>query len=481
MRPSKIKLYNTHYEINDYDVGDFKQLEYDLTFHDWISHTHTPRFKYDENERILYVPRGVDRYILEQWSGEPINVIRKHHRQKKFTFELKSKPRDDIQYTAIRYLTSNGEFKSTNRDTQKILIMPPGTGKTFCTIAAMAILGYRTAIIVHNNNLKTQWIEKIKEYTNLGGPNIIEVDSTHELRRYMTDPPTDNNVVFVFTHRLLMFYEDKYGDLGKLFNIMGIGMKVFDEVHKEYKATLSIDYATNVPYTIYLTATFALSQYAENRIFQFSYKMVRKLRLKPEDMRHIIYISVLFNTRPLPMDVHKVEGKQRGFDRFEYIDYEIENGTLERELREMLNTFKGERNMEGKILLLSSKKATCDYFNNVIQSEIPGINSCSFYTDNKVAEYKQYDAISATPAMLGTGEDIPGLRFLFNTEPGRSLTNTDQFSGRLRPYKDGKPTYYIEFIDVGFPKLVDMYRTRLKLLKTKVRECHEIVKTLNKY
>ena len=81
--------------------------------------------------------------------------------------------------------------------------------------------------------------------------------------------------------------------------------------------------------------------------------------------------------------------------------------------------------------------------------------------------------------MLGTGEDIPGLRFMFNTEPGRSLTNTDQFSGRLRPYMNGeKATYYVEFIDIGFSKLTKMYQTRLKLLKTKVKECYELNKTI---
>ena len=482
MRRDKIDAFNTHYVINDYNIGDFKQLEHDLTYHDWVAFTHEPRFSYDKNTKSLYVPRGVDQYILEQWSGEPVHKIHERRTVKKLNYiELTTKPRNDVQSKAIRYLTGTGEFESTKSDSQKVLIMPPGTGKTYCAIASMVGLGIRTIIIVHNNNLKAQWIGNLKEYTNLGGPNIVELESTEQLASYKSNPPSDNNMVFVTTHRLLTYYMDKYSDLDKLFNKMGIGLKIYDEVHKEYKATLKIDYATNVPHTFYLTATFALSQYADNRIFQFAYKMVRKLKITPDEFRHIIYIAVLFNSRPLPIEVHKVEGKKRGFDRYEYIDYEIENGYLEKEIRELLNTFKNEKKMDGKILLLSSKQASCDYFNKVLQDEIPGIDSCSFYTDNKIEGYKQFEAITATPAMLGTGEDIPGLRFLFNTEPTRSITNTDQFSGRLRPYKDGKPTYYIEFIDIGFPRLVDMYRIRLKLLKSKVRECHEIVKTPSKY
>jgi superfamily II DNA or RNA helicase len=134
--------------------------------------------------------------------------------------------------------------------------------------------------------------------------------------------------------------------------------------------------------------------------------------------------------------------------------------------------------MDGKILILSSKQSTCDYFNEVAKRELPDAKTCSIYTNNKVENYKEYDVISATPAMIGTGEDIPQLRFMFNTEPGRSLVNTDQFSGRLRPYMNGKKaTYYIEFIDVGFPKLTKMYKTRLKLLRTKVKNCYELDKS----
>lgn len=481
-RKNKIYAFNSHYEIYDYSLGDNKSLEYDLTFHDWVAYNHTPVYYYDDVNRILYIPRGIDRMLLEEWNGKPVTVVTNTNEDVPIGFKLKKPPRDDNERKAIRYLIGSEEFASTKNDSQKVLIMPPGYGKTYCTIAAIQKLHTRTLVIMHSSNLKKQWMEKFKEYTDMGGVNIVEITSSKQLRGYLKSPPSKNNMVFVVTRKLLISYMEQYGmeSLNEVITKMGIGLKVFDEAHKEYRATLLIDYATNVKRTFYLTATFALSDYQDNKIFQASYKLVRKLQIRQDDnLRHIIYIAVLFNTHPNPIEVHKVEGKKRGFDRYQYIDYELEKGVLEDEMREIIKLFKVKNKLDGKILVLSSKKDTCDYFRDVVKSELPYIRSCSIYTNNKIENYKEYDSISATPAMLGTGEDIPGLRFMFNTEPGRSLTNTDQFSGRLRPYMNGeKATYYVEFIDTGFSKLTKMYQTRLKLLKTKVKECYELNKTI---
>ena len=479
MRKNRVYAFNTHYEIYDYKLGDFPALENTLTFHDYAAFTHTPRYYYDDVNCVLYIPRGIDDLLLEQWNGKPITYVENTNAEFPISFQMKKGPRDDIQRKGIRYLVGEEEFSALKNNSQRILIMPTGYGKTYCAISAIQRFHVRTLIIMRTKTLKTQWMEKFKEYTNMGGPNIVEISSSSQLFGYLKKAPSANNKVFITTRQLLVSYMKRYGmnSLNDVLVRMGIGLKIFDEVHQEYAATFLIDYATNIRYTFYLTATFKLSNYMDDRVFQASYNMVNKLRIKPDDnARHITYIAVIFNSNPNAIEEHKITGKKRGFDRFEYIEYELNKGILENEIRNMLDFFLKEKKLSGKTLILSSKKTTCDYFNEVIQSEMNGmIKSCSFYTDNKVDDYKEYDAISATPAMLGTGEDIPGLRFLFNTEPFSSLTNTDQFSGRLRPYDGGtKPTYYVEFIDIGFPKLYDWYQKRKKLLKKKVKECFEL-------
>lgn len=481
MKKGKIYAYNTHYEIIDYDLGDFIELEYALTFYDKPSFTSFIKYYYDEKKRILYIPRGIDPDKLESWAGKSIVYIENTDKPIPISFNMNKQPRNDEQKKAINYLTGQGDFSSIKNTSQRILIMPPGYGKTYCATAAIQHYRIRTLIIMRTNNLREQWFERLTEYTDLDKSEICSIETSEKLYSYMENGVSEHYKIFIVTRRLMLSFMTKYGmdKLDKVVKTLGIGLKIFDEAHQEYHATFLIDYATNVKYTFYLTATFRLSSAFDNTIFQTAYQSVYKLQFKQkEESRHIIYIAVLFNSHPNAIVDHKVTGKKRGFDRFEYIEYEIDKGILENEVRNILKFFLKEKKLEGRTLILSSKKTSCDHFANVALSELNNkFTSCSYHTDNKVDGYKDYDIISATSGMLGTGEDIPGLRFLLNTEPFSSLTNTEQFSGRLRPYKNGEePTYYIEFIDVGFQKVYDWYRKRKRLLNKKVKTCIELTR-----
>lgn len=480
MRKNKIYAFNSHYKVYDYSLGDNLNLERALTYHDYKSFKDYPKYLYDSVNRILYIPRGYDQFQLEEWNGKPVTVVDNEIKEESIGFQMKKPPRDETEERIIRFMIGSEEFQSTKFDTQKVIIAPPGFGKTYCAIAAIQRLHVRTVIIMHTQNLKEQWIQKIKEYTSLGGPNVVDWDASKTLHDYLKHPPSKNQKIFITTRSLLESYCNIYGmdSLNDVFSVLGIGLKIYDEAHKEYARTLFIDYVTNVRKTFYLTATFQLSNVGENYVFQRSFNLVNKLRIKPdENKRHIIYFPVLFNSHPNPITIHRVSEKKHGFDRYAYIDYELEAGILEKEIRYMVNFFLVEKRMPGKTLLLSSKKSTCDYFEGVLKEETNGLQKCcSFYTGNKVDNYKSYDCICATAQMLGTGEDIPGLRFMHNTEPSSSLPNTDQFSGRLRPYEGGKKfTVYVEYIDIGFPKIYEWYQKRKKLLDHKVKECHEIM------
>lgn len=479
MRKNRIYAFNTHYQIYDYTLGENRELERSLTYYDKVTHTSYPKFIYDKNEQTLFIPRGYDPFLLEQWNGKPIDIIENTSTPQKINFSLKLEPRDEDEEKAIRFLVGEEEFKSLHNASQKVLIMPTGAGKTFSAIAAIHKLQERALIIMRTQNLKEQWEQKFKQYTNMGGPNIVELHSSTQLRGYMKKKPSINQKVFISTRSLLISYCDRYGTsaLAEVLDRMGIGIKVFDEAHQEYTRTLFLDYVTNVRRTFYLTATFQLSNYIENMVFQRSFNIVPKLKIKQnQDHRHIVYIAVLFNSHPNTMEDVRVTGKKRGFDRYAYIDYELEKGCLEKEVRYVMEHFLIQKKLEGKTLILSSKKATCDYFKEVSDSVMGGsVRSCSFHTDNRVEDYKGYDIISATSGMLGTGEDIPGIRFMLNTEPFASLPNADQFSGRLRPYDGGKKaTFYVEFIDIGFPKAMEWYTRRQKILKKKAKAVHEM-------
>ena len=282
MVTNRIHAFNTHYEIYDYEMGENVELERALTYRDFQAYTDYPKYMYDTANQTLYVPRGFDPVILEQWNGRPVTVEPNKTNVANITYSMKRPPRDETQKKAIRFLTGDGEFSSLRMNSQKVLIMPPSSGKTYCAISAIQQMGMRAIVIMHTQTLKEQWIEKFAEFTSMGGPNVIEISSSDQLHRYMKNRPSVNQKVFITTRKLLVSYCDRYGitALSAVFERMGIGIKIFDEAHKEYARTLFIDYITNVKFTFYLTATFQLSNYGDNRVFQRAFNIVPKLKIR---------------------------------------------------------------------------------------------------------------------------------------------------------------------------------------------------------
>ena len=61
----KVIAYQTHYEIEDYDIGDCYELEKQFKTFDEVNFTEDFYYRYDNRSRILYIPRGFDKTKLE--------------------------------------------------------------------------------------------------------------------------------------------------------------------------------------------------------------------------------------------------------------------------------------------------------------------------------------------------------------------------------------------------------------------------------
>ena len=81
----KIYAYGTHYEIMDYELGEFPKLEKDLSLWDDIRYEVIPKYYYDESTKIFYVPRGYDPNILADHYKTFINFSSEPTKKKKVT------------------------------------------------------------------------------------------------------------------------------------------------------------------------------------------------------------------------------------------------------------------------------------------------------------------------------------------------------------------------------------------------------------
>ena len=60
------------------------------------------------------------------------------------------------------------------------------------------------------------------------------------------------------------------------------------------------------------------------------------------------------------------------------------------------------------------------------------------------------------------------------TEPYSSQITANQVPGRLREYGPNMYTFYVELVDIGFPKVNEMYRKRMKIFKERFVSINEI-------
>lgn len=471
----KILVRHTSTIISDYHLGDCKRLEEMLSVWEKLYYRYKPYYTYDEEKKELRIPRGIDINFLERAFETRAELNYEHDEYKAASFKIKTPPRDDIQRKALSFLVGENDFKYTKNHSQLSLNLTTGDGKTYCCIAAMTFLSMRTLIITHKDSIKEQWEESLYDFTTLDKEHICNIDGTKKLETLIKNKDKIKYKVFLVNHRSLHSYAKKHGweSLQSAFSALGIGLKIYDEAHKEFANILRVDQYTNTKKTFYVTANFEKSSFQEEIVFRNAFANVMKFGVETlaEKKRYIVYMPYMFNSKPSTADRLKIKNKA-GFDRNFYCDYQLTKPVLFDICTDLVTRFinKSER----KILILFSKISAVEAFTAHIKEILPNetIGMVHSNVDDKEKEEAKMMAriIVSTPQSIGTGDDIKGLGCVIMTEPYSSKVTANQVSGRLRYLGGDEECFYIEPIDTGFEAVVYMYKERLKFFKKKCKK-----------
>ena len=472
----KIVLYNTRIDIHGYEIGDCEELESSLCVWNQIYFRLEPRgLQYNEKEKILSVPRGIDVNFLVSKLKLPVYTDTNYNKFDKVNLKLKYEPRNDIQIKSLAFLTGEGKFKYTQEYSQLSLNLDTGDGKTYCVIASLCLHKMKAIIITHTENIKDQWKKSLIKFTNIDPRRICDLTGTKKMEDMFTEDVNAYDMYLV-NHGTIQSYAKKNGweNLNRFFEYIRVGIKVFDEAHLHFKSIINVDLNTNVHKTFYLTATFERTDKSEDRVFHLCFKNIAKYgyETRGEKRKHIKYVAVKFNSKPNMEDQMSIKTKM-GFNRHAYMDYQLNKGVIFDVVKYVMDTF---GRLDGKALVLSSKIESADKLKDMIVEWYPDKSVGIYHSKISKAEkegIKEYDIISSTPQSCGTGFDVPGLRYNIMLEPYNATITANQVCGRLREIPN-EYTYHIELIDVGFPKVKEMYRKRLKVFKEKCYSVSEV-------
>lgn len=486
MSEMKAYAYHTHYEIENYAPGKCYPAESALRY--WNDDKYAYECYYIEKDGKLYLPRGLDPEIVARSTRHPVEYVRNCNPYAKISFSMKTPPRNETQKEAVRFLTGRDDYNYTKKSSQLVLSLVGGGGKTYCSIAALSVLETKMFVVCHTTDIKDQWESRIKEYTNIQDDAIVKIESSKQMLKYLNPDrklkrTMANHIIYLTTHSLMQTFIDEQGfeAINQIFINLGIGIKVIDEFHRNFKNTLLIDYATNVYKTFYLSATAGRTSPQEDLIFQASFNQIYKLKRTAEDMNQTsttFAIYNIFRSNLLPFDVDTMYNRKR-FSIHKYIMAEIEDGTIiKKTLMWLYHFYNPENRMyveKGQlILVLSSTKESCDILANCIQHDFPDKKVISYYSGNKVERVWENDIVCATLSMMGTGNDYPNLKVIINLEAYGSAITADQLTHRLMRGNNIGATYLVELVDGVVPNARALLRKRRPIIDSFVTKSIEM-------
>lgn len=475
---NKIVVKHTRIEINNYELGDCPRLE--NCFSIWDPVYFTVRYKcieYNEEEKKLLVPRGIDVRWLEHIFDCTAYVDRSYDKVTPIEDDVfvKYLPRDDVQKTALRFIVGEGEFRHNQARSQLSVNLNTGKGKTYVSIASITWMKVRSAIICGSIQLLEQWKKCIVEYTDISPKDVAIISGTASIYKLL-NMKSSHYKIFLFSHNTIKSYGSKHGwdKVGELFDFLGIGLKIYDEAHLNIDNICLIDFHTDTYKTLYLTATPARSDKDENGIYQLYFKNIPSIDLfDPEDDPRTSYTSIHFNSHPSAQQITASKNAY-GFNRNYYTNYVVDRDNFYRLLHIII--FDYIKKSKGKNLIyIGTNEAIVKVKDWIIDHYPEYIGQVGIYTtlttENKTDELSKKIILSTTKS-CGAAIDIKGLENTFVlAEPFKSEVLARQSLGRTR----AKDTNYYEVVDEGFYQCKRYYVQKKPVFEKYATECNKDV------
>lgn len=481
----KIVLKHSRIEILNYEIGDAPKLEEYFSFYDAVKHSLCfMGIEYNTDTKTLFLPRGMDiEFLKSTFLSEPVVIYDCDPYMDSDPIPIKSVPRDDKQIDVLKFILGIEPFDRNKTKSQLSVNATTGFGKTYCTIASICYTGNRTIIITSINDWLEQWKQKIKEYTPLTDKNIYMLSSgagSYAIDKifYGQKDPL-NYQIFLANHSTIASYGNKHGwdKIDELFKRLQVSFKVYDEAHLYFDNMCRIDYHSDTRLTLYLTATPSKSDSRQDRIYQEYFRNIPSItRYDPENDPHVHYRSILYNSGPTAMDLHKFTKGPYKFDRNCYIDYLVDQDIFLRLVDIVMDT---ALNLPGKVLIFIGKNEDLIKVYNYLVESYPFIaNHIGIFTSIVSKEEKErakkMKFILSTTMSTGTASDIAELGVTtVLAQPFKSSVIARQALGRCRDDN----TFFIDCVDIGVYRTKYYYKKRLPVFQEYAKSVRENVLT----
>jgi len=351
---------------------------------------------------------------------------------------------------------------------------PQGFGKTIVSIYLMTKFRCSTLIMCYSTNILSQWKDKIIDKSNIEPHRILLIDSSKIITAILDNdlPNMKEYKILICTPKILFAYAQKHGyeKINEMLKIMNIGLKIYDEAHRNIGNMVKIDALTSVQFTLYLSGDFAQASSYKTKLFRDIFANTRIV--KPDestlnDLRYTKAIVVEYNSNPSDIDRLNVMNR-RGTDIWKYMEYQISKGTLLKVIYWILDNITKLKEVNRRTLILTSKIEHCEYLYEQVRDRystyfVGKIHGDRDDEDNNFVK-ENCQIIVATYQSFSTGMDTENIKYVISTSASNRVEDS-QSSGRARPLGENEDCMFWMCVDVGFENQVEKEKKRIAYLR----------------
>ena len=385
----------------------------------------------------------------------------------------------DYQLPAVEYIVSD------DPPIAKLVSMATGRGKGLISMWGSWLIGHRIVVIVRPMYIE-KWVKELREVFTIGieEPLVIQGGAQLMALLEMGVNGTIKNDIIIISNKTLQNWIKAYEefesatlDLGyscypdQLFEVLGAGIRLVDEVHQDYHFQFKLDCYTNVRRSISLSATLLSDDDFINNMYEVAYPGALRFRgeadtphvtsiavfykfRKPELIRYKDNISKMYNHHLLENSVMKYKDIQNNY--FDLVVTCIEG------------TYIKKYKPGHKCLVFCISIKMCTLLREYLAKRYPKLKVNRYVEDDEFSELLEGDITISTMQSSGTAVDIPNLTTVIMTTAMSSSQSNVQGYGRLRALKnDDTPTEFVYFVCESIKKHTDYHEKKRNILKTK--------------
>ena len=378
--------------------------------------------------------------------------------------------------------------------TSKLVELRTGGGKTFCALWVIKELKKRAAIVLKGGYID-RWLPDLinkKDKASLLG---LDPDQVRVIRGLgaMADLCFDammgklDESLIVFSTDTLRLYEEHYelmnGDMSLYANIpphylwecLGVGVKVTDEIHQLFHANFKQDLYSHIPLTISLSATMIPSD--PLKAFLYDVMFPKTSRTDPGVYKKFVEVFAMMYSLEWQSKTD-LKWNRRGSKDYNQNEFEksiLKNKKVRERYINMITdhvqrAYVDRRIAKEKCLIFCGSVEMCSVIRDHFRKMWPDIVSHRYCNADPFTNIAEAEIIISTVGSLGTAHDIADLWQVHKTVGlGKEDTNL-QVIGRLREMKNfpGRAPEMYYFVCQDIEKHLRYHRVKQELFKDRV-------------